>query len=582
MKKITYIIAIIATGFLFNSCDDDLLEKPDPNQISNDNFWNSAADLQLYVNRLYNTFPGWASSGSAPSKDIGTDIIIESNLWFGGVSTNRLDGAITAPTTGGGWSFSSIRNINFFFENADRVEPSDLSNHYIGEAHFFRAWYYFDLLRKFGDLPIITKVLSIENPDDEAVLYGSRSSRTDVATFILEELDQAISLMKIGNEVGPSRLNKDIAELFKARVALYEGTWEKYHQGTDFEGDTDGSSFLSAAAAATKNIIDRENYHINVDPAKTSSTYYDLFIKTDYSNGNEVMFSKQYDYLTYNIQNSLWNQPTTSGMTREMTKYYLAADGKPISNSTLTIDDTTLEEIAKNRDPRLAQSLMTPGDLDITSTSGDNTYFEIPDMSRNPTGYSIRKWRSTELYDEFSGALGMTGRTPNIRYILFRYAEALLIYAEAKAELGTLTQTDVDISINKLRDRIGMPHMNIAAITFDSNWPDYGYTIPDYLQEVRRERVVELFGEGNRLDDLMRWRAHNLFVGTRPTGTTYTSAIETKYPNLTVNSDNFLDPFVNKLTTGAYGFDPNRDYLLPIPSNEITINENLLPQNPGW
>lgn len=577
MKKITYILVIITTGILFNSCEEDFLDKPDPNEITNANFWASAADLQLYVNRLYGTFPGWAGSGSAPSKDIGTDIIIESNLWFGGVSTNRLDGTITAPTAGGGWSFGNIRNVNFFFDNVGLIEPSALSDHYIGEAHFFRAWHYFSLLKIFGDLPIITKVLDIENPDDEAVLYGSRSSRTEVANFILEELDNAISLMKEGSEVGPSRLNKDIAALFKARVALYEGTWEKYHNGTDFQGDTDGSGFLAVAAAAAKSVIDRGNYSI---VSSGEDAYYNLFIQTDYSNGKEIMFSKQYNYLDFNIQNSLWNQPTTSGMTRAMTKYYLASNGEPISNTTLAIDDTTLEKIAENRDPRLAQSLMTPGDLDIITQDGVSSYFSVPDMSRNPTGYSIRKWRSTQLYDDFIA--GFKGRTPNIRYILFRYAEVLLTYAEAKAELGTLTQDDVEMSINKLRDRAGMPHLNIGAITPDPNWPDYGYVIPDYVQEVRRERVVELFGEGNRLDDLMRWRAHKLFVGTRPLGTKYTSVIETKYPNLPVNDDDFLDPFVTKLATGSYGFDPNRDYLLAIPSNELVINPNLLPQNPGW
>ena len=569
MKRIIYVITLLFAGMIFNSCESELLEKTPLDQISDADFWKTEGDLQLYLNQLYANLPGWPSAGASPSLDVGTDIIAQSSTWFGASNAGRLDGTISVPASGGGWSWTNVRRVNYFLENASRAETGNLIDHYVGEGHFFRAWFYFELFKDFGDLPIITEVLDLE---DEAILYGARSPRTEVANFILDELDLAIAKLEYASQVGPSRINKDIATQFKARVALYEGTWEKYHQGTAFAGSTDGSGFLQIAADAAKTVIDAGNYSIST--GAIDKAYYDLFIQTDYSGNPEVMLYKHYDYLTYNIQNSLWNQPNLSGMTREMTKYYLASDGDPISVSDAFVGDATLDEIEVNRDPRLAQSVMAPGDLDIVALNGDESFFTIPDMTRNPTGYSIEKWRSKEIVEN-------NQRTRDIGYILFRYAEALLIYAEAKAELGTVTQTDLDLSINQLRDRVGMPHLILNAITPDPEWPDYGYTLPDYVQEVRRERVVELFGEGNRLDDLMRWRAHNLFVGTRPLGTTYTAEIEAIYPNLTVDGEGFLDPYVNFLSGGAYGFDPNRDYLLPLPIDELTLNENLT-QNPNW
>lgn len=571
MKSIYYIILTISIGIVFSSCEKEVLDRTPLDTISNTEFWTAEGDLQLYLNTLYNTFPGWAGAGAAPSPDIGTDIVIESSEWFGGSFTQRLDGTLNVPAAGGGWNWGNIRSVNFFLENASRVESAGLVDHYIGEGHFFRAYFYYNLYKNYGALPIITDVLTI---DDEEVLYGPRSSRTEVVNFILGELDKAISMMRVGSEVGPSRLNKDVAALFKARVALYAGTWEKYHQGTDFAGETNGSGFIQQAADAAKSVMDRGNYSLaGGDP---DEAYYNLFIQTDYSSNPEVLLYRHYDYNGLNIQNSLWNQPNAHGMSREMTKYYLASDGLPISVSPNFEGDETLEVLETNRDPRLAQSVMVPGDLDFVAEDGTVTLFSVPFMTRCPTALAIEKWRSKEVF-----AADGNRRTRDIGFIIFRYAEALLTYAEAKAELGTLTQTDVDISINQLRDRVGMPHLNIGGITADPDWPNYGYTLSDVLYEIRRERVVELFGEGNRLDDLMRWRAHEVFVGTRPKGTTYTPEIEAEFPNLAVDENGFLDPYLGFLSGDGFGFDPSRDYLLAIPTNELTLNPSLT-QNPGW
>lgn len=574
MKKILYIILTLSAGIGFTACEEDLLNKTPLDQISDPDFWKGESDLELYLNELYDSFSGWneRGSGAAPTKDLGTDIATPSLAYWGGSTTSRMDGILTVPASGGGWTWGNIRSVNYFLENAGRAGTGDLVDHYIGEGHFFRAWFYFDLLQSFGDLPIITEVVNVS---DEAILYGARSSRTEVVDFILADLDEAIAKMKYGSEVGPTRLNKDIASLFKARVALYEGTWEKYHQGSVFAGDTDGSAYLTAAAAAAKSVIDAGNYSILTgDPA---DVYHSLFVQTDYNGHPEVMFAKHYNDLEFSIGNDLWNWPSHWGVTQEMTKNYLCTDGLPIAVSPLFQGDSILSLIEINRDPRLEQSIMVPGELDYVALNGDSIRFVTPFLDQCPTGYESEKFRTRELVP------GLNRRTSDVGYIFFRYAEALLIYAEAKAELGSLTQADVDLTINLLRDRVGMPHLTLGAITPDPDWPDYGYALSDELYEIRRERVVELFGEGYRFDDLMRWRAHAIFKGKRPTGTYYTDEFKAEYPNQFFNEAGFLDPLQQLISgpNGGYGFNTDRDYLLPIPTNELTLNPNL-DQNPGW
>ena len=165
----------------------------------------------------------------------------------------------------------------------------------------------------------------------------------------------------------------------------------------------------------------------------------------------------------------------------------------------------------------------------------------------------------------------------------FFVAKKFTRYAEAQAELGEITQGDLDMTINQLRDRVGMPHLKMGSITADPNWPNYGHAISDVLHEIRRERVTELYGEGFRFHDLMRWRAHEYFVGKRFIGTKYTEELRAIDAGMPESDDGFLDPLRYILTgpNSGYGFNPNRDYLMPLPTNELTLNP-ALGQNPGW
>lgn len=577
MKKIFFIIMFsLGIGMVFSSCKKDFLDLTPKDQISDPEFWKSTQDMELYVNGLYSVLPGWIPSGSGggPLLDAGTDMAIAVGLWL--PTKNRLDGAINIPSSGGGWSWTGVRNVNYFLENASRVPDGGLKEHYIGEAYFFRAMNYFNLLKQFGDLPIITKTLTGTNT---AELFGVRSSRTDVVNFIISDLDLAISKLKKKNEVPAQRISRDIASIFLSRIALYEGTWEKYHQNDAFKGKTNGDAFLTKAAQAAKAVMDGGIYSLVT--GNPNQVYYDLFNQVNLSANPEILLWRSYSSAQGDaFTNQMWNWPHGSGYTQEMVRLYLCTDGLPISISPLYQGENDINAVIKNRDPRFVQSIMNPGDPVVINLKNDTTKFALPTLGgaqNGPTGYESQKFRRPQL-DPATGTF-----SGELAYIIFRYAEALLNYAEAKAELGQLTQADLDITINKLRSRVSMPNMMLASIQNDPNWPDYGYALPNYLQEIRREREVELLTEGFRLDDLMRWNAHKLFAGIRPKGAYYTAAYKAAFPNLAVDANNFIDPYKTALTgpNGGWGFNPAKHYLLPLPTNELTLNP-ALKQNPGY
>ena len=579
MKNIVYIL-MLAVGTSLYSCQDDFLERSPLDQISDPEFWNSQSDLELFLNSFYDEFEGWPASGGgkAPTKDEGTDFALEGLNAFGNTFTQRLDGVLNVPgaasVNNNIWDWENIRNINYFLANVDRVEEGgNMRDQYVGEGYFFRAWFYFDMMKDYGALPIITEPVTAE---DEDILYGSRVNRSEVFDFILSDIDRAISMMNHSHQLATpgTRLSKDIALLFKARAALYAGTWEKYHQGSVFEGQTNGSAYLQEAADAAKQLMDDGNFSLIT--GDSSSVYFELFNQVDYAGNQEVIFYQHFDRAVGDsFSNQLWNWPNGYGYTYEASRFYLSNDGLPIGVSPNFVGDETLDIIEVNRDPRLAQTFMVPGDI-LRIEGTDTLLYTNPDVNNSGTGMESQKFRHI-VVDPSQGI-----NNGNVDYIFMRYAEALLIYAEAKAELGTLTQADVDMTINQLRDRVGMPHLILNAITPDPNWPDYGYSLPDYLQEIRRERVVELFAEGFRFDDLMRWRAHEYWMGERFVGTFATPELR-EISNVPVNADGFFDPFRDRLSgsDGGYGFDPERDYLMPLPTNELTLNPNL-DQNPGW
>lgn len=583
LNKLAFIAAISSTVM---ACKKDLDRSP-LTSISDSQYWKTANDLQLYCNAYYAFFPSYTGFGSignfTDDADQGSDNMIAET------QNTRLNGETVVPVTNAntGWTWTQLKSFNYFLTHYQTVQASpEIIKPYIGETLFFRARFYFDKLQNYGSVPWVNKpVLNLNDP----ILFEGRLPRNIVADSIIQDLDRAITLLPTKASAKAGRINREIAQLLLSRVALYEGTWEKYHAGSPFAApNADPTKYLQKAADAAQAIIASNAY--SLDNVGVANGYYTLFNNTDYGQSKEVMLWRRYErgVITHN-----WHRYSTAGAGRGITKSlvddYLCTDGKPTAGNALYQGDNTLLDVVKNRDPRLSQIMyVNDGNHIITTNQPNtaNTIFTVPAMlgggtGSNTTGYQLYKGHNPDYYQQNAGEVGTTG------LILFRYAEALLNLAEAKAELGTLTQTDVDNTINKLRSRVNMPNLVLASITADPNWkfPALSATI----NEVRRERRVELACEGFRHDDIYRWAAADeLILGWKPkgakkaqfVGTTIPAATLAKYP---ADANGYIEWYqANSAMATGYKFSVQRDYLSPIPTNELVLAPALKPQNPGW
>lgn len=582
MKKAFHIsLCMILLAGLTACMKSSLLDQDPIGVISDATFWKTPNDLKLYCNNFYRNFlPTNPSNNASYYLDNNSD-----NLCPAGRNT-RLNGEGVVPASGGHWTYDdwwSIRDVNHLLTNYGTVSGSpDEINPYIGEAYFFRAWNYFDKLKMFGELPWINKDITTS---DSSFLSAPRLPRNVIADSILADLDKAIAYLPSKGTAAAMRVNKEIAEGFKSRVALYEGSWEKYHQGDPFgvQGQ-DGTHFLQEAAEAAEAVMSSGLY--NLEYVGQPWKYGEIFNQTDYSGSHEVMFWRKYQI---GVLTTIWNRYSSTGggtgMTRRLVDSYLCTDGLPIGVSSLYAGDDSLQTVVRNRDPRLAQVLYIPGDsIYLHLPDGTNAIFEQPGFTFAydqlcTTGYQLQKGNNTDHAQSDATTRGL---------IYMRFAEILLNYAEAKAELGTITQGDLDKSINQLRDRVDMPHLALNSITADPHWLFPGLSA--IINEVRRERNVEIGCEGFRFDDIMRWAAADeLIVGWKPQGAKwqqwdgqYTNPPVVPGDNVYVNAQGYIEPLMkDALLQNGYNFDINRDYLLPVPTDQLTLNSQMK-QNPGW
>lgn len=571
INKILKSFSVLLISILF-SCTTNVLDLSPLDAISDAQYWKTSNDLYLYANQFYTAFPkneGWFTSPLW--KDIDSDDLIPGDF------NRRLAGENTITAGNDNWTFSRIRSVNYGLENYSRIdEPFESIQNGVGELNFFKAYFYFNLVKNYGDVPWISNTLNIDSEE----LYAPRTARNIVIDSILLHLDKAIEYLPLKSESVQNRLNKESALLFKSRVALYEGSWEKYHSQTPFGvNNANPNKYFKLAAQAAKELIDLGTVRL-YSPADPKNYYRELFGNYDYSSISEILMWNSSDgnlEMNNYTQNSLTNHAGDRGLSKSLMESFLCTDGLPISVSPLYQGDESVTSFVSGRDPRCAQSIWLPGDV-FRFNGSKPQLFTLPWIdatgeTRCTTGYQQAKGRTVRV--ELGNSDSETAA------IIFRYAEALLNYAEAKAELGDITQNDIDISINKLRQRVNMPDLIINDIADDPNWlyPD----VSPLLNEIRRERRVELACEGFRFDDLARWAALDLLVGKRPKGYRF---VQTDFPNLVVGNNIFLDaggyldPYQKSLPNG-YLFNVNRDYLLPVPEQQITLNENLV-QNPGW
>ncbi|QZE15167.1 RagB/SusD family nutrient uptake outer membrane protein [Halosquirtibacter laminarini] len=596
MKQLLYIfLALLLTGI--TACES-VLDKDPIDSISSSDYWTSARDLELYVNQFYPTLPGISgyNEGTA-SWDLNSDSYIPGRGY-----NSRLNGEVTVYDASG-WNYGNIRKVNYFIENYTKAtgQQNDI-DHFVGEAYFFRAKFYFELMQRFGEVPFIGKVLNLDSPE----LYDPRTARNDLADSIIEDLDLAISKMKDRSNAPSHRLTKEVAMLYKTRVALYEGTWEKYHEGTPYGvKDANPEKYFNQVVETGEALMNLGTCAL-LNTGNPESDYHNLFSHgTSYDGVSEVLMWKKYDVelgITHNIQRYLQSEGVNfNGISKRMIDTYLDIDGKPIDSrldvptsdmpngGSKFVDYTSMTSILKNRDPRLSQTVAHEGVVLVERE--ENTIFKMPTLfgdnaeMASATGFNTMKGLDTDRYQGSDNSHN-SGTTATICY---RYAEALLNYAEAKAELGQLDATAMAKSVNLLRNRVGMPNMTISS----SSWylkDELGVTAA--VGAVRRERTVELALEGFRFNDLMRWRAGRIIKGYIPKGTQYTgSDYDGKYMDDSenniedlnrVDSNGFIDPYHETISSnGGYQFDESKDYLMPVPQDQIVKNPNLT-QNPGY
>jgi len=590
MKR--YIIIAIALITGLTACDDVLDTKP-LSQISPETYFKTETDLQLFSNTFYNNM-----LDKSPYDDQ-SDLYIQQNLSSEMIGGNKR----TVPNSGGGWSWGDLRKMNTLLVYIDQCEDEAAIVKYTALTRFFRAYFYFEKVKRFGDVPWYENELGSADED----LYKPRDSRELVMTKMIEDIDFAIE--HLPSEVSTYRVNKWAALALKARFCLYEGTYRKYHQ-LNLEGNN-YNYYLQQSAAAAEELINEGPYSL-YSTGNPNKDYLTLFAQENASI-DEYILAIKFDFSLGIYHNATAHTVVATqgrpGVTRKMINSYLKVDGTAFTDQEGWQEKAFVEEV-KDRDPRLAQSIRTPGYTRIGRT-------EVlpPDLTGSVTGYHPVKY-----VQDPSASGGNVDRNNRSTADLpvFRYAEVLLNYAEAKAELGTLDQSDLNISINKLRERVGMPYLNMQAANADPDWylssAEYGYTNVSgsnkgVILEIRRERAIELTQEGFRFDDLVRWKAgycidqeiHGMYF-EQPgeydlTGDGVADVIlyeeGTSKPSASDGVQVLLIGEEILLSEGNQGyvyyhkniartqFSEVRDYLYPIPINERSLNQNLT-QNPGW
>ncbi|MGM9763816.1 MAG: RagB/SusD family nutrient uptake outer membrane protein [Candidatus Cryptobacteroides sp.] len=599
MKK--YILPILVVVLGLSSCD--MLDMTPKDKKAPENSFRNENDLKLFSNSFYdNLF-------DKEPFDHQSDIFFQkANL------SDELLGSVTRkiPQNAGtgGWSWGQLRKINTMLGNMDKCDDPKVVEQYTGLARFFRARFYYEKVKRFGDVPWYDRELGSKDPD----LYKARDSREFVMSKMLEDIDFAIGALPA--DVSTYRVNRWAALMLKAQFCLYEGTFRKYHE-LSFEDGLTADDYLELAYKAAEEIMDKGPYKLAPDYGK-------LFREVN-ADVNEYILAIKMDQSISCIHNGTGMATMATGgcwgFSKKFIDSFLMKDGSRFSAREGWETMQFVDEVA-GRDPRLAAIIRMP---DHVRT---NSKFTVkgPDMSLTSTGFHFDKFVMEPQYETAERADMSFNDIP-----VYRLGEAYLIYAEAKAELNKLTQDDVDKSINKLRDRVGMKRMTLQGLTIDPflTSEKYGYTHlaalnPSNLAqllEIRRERTIELCLESSgRWDDIVRWKEGKcyeqpLFGMYFPGPGQYditgdgvadiclyaTANAPTDLPDgvaafqiqeIEIDGKNVpvSDGIVLSEKTSGYiemhrlrnrQFDEERDYLYPIPIEDRLLNENL-EQNPGW
>jgi hypothetical protein len=488
MKKyINYLF--ILNIFLFASCDEEFMDRYPQTSISPEEFFKTEQDLELYINGLLD-LPGMGQYQSDQSSD---------NLATTGAVEIKsiMTGSPTSQNITGGWNWERLRNINYFLENSREADASiEAIQHYEGIARYYRAIFYSDMVQRYSDVPWYDQLLSPTDDD----LYKGRDSRETVVDGIMEDLEFASQHVR--EDVATGTPGNWAVKAFYARFTLYEGTFRKYHEELGLQNTA--SMYLTKASEVSKMIMDSGNFSL-YNTGNPANDYRTLFNSQDLTGNPEVILFNAYDVnkdRSSNVNTGVFGTYEQSP-SRDLVQSYLMADGSRFTDNAGYEEFTYVDEFI-DRDPRLYQTLVYPGWI---REPEPNPY--IPLLNRNFSGYYQHKGYSNTINNIELGGLD---------FPVYRYAEILLTYAEAQAELSALTQADLDASINLLRNRAGMPNLMMSQANAQpdpfmmAKYPKVSGPMAGSLLEIRRERRIELAVEGYRYDDLMRYSAGELLA----------------------------------------------------------------------
>ncbi|WP_346319557.1 RagB/SusD family nutrient uptake outer membrane protein [Chitinophaga sp. YIM B06452] len=601
MKKLPiYLVAALALG---TSCNKDFLNRYPETAITPEVFWKTQEDLALYMNGQMDQW--------------GMDIYRDSDQSTDNMSTTGvvemktvMTGTPTAVNITGGWDWGRLRNLNYFLENYERADAiREVKDHYAGLAKYYRAIFYYEKVKRFSDVPWYSKTIE---PSDMAQLNKARDPRTLVVDSIMNDLAFASANVKERGaaEVLANTPDKWSAMIRYARIALHEGTFRRYHPELNLQNTAAG--FLQKARDISLEIMNSGKFQV-YNTGKPEADYGVLFNSQELSGNKEVILATAYDQnkqMGANINGTVFGDFECSPA-RSLVNEYLMKDGTRFTDIPGAMQQTFVQEF-QNRDARLMHTVAYPGWKFVADAAP-----YIQKLNKKFTGYH-----------QLKGYINSTDNilANSVDFPVYRYAEALLIYAEAQAELGLLTQADLDKSINLLRARAGVAAMNLAAANASPDpvlaaaYPQVSGAMKGAILEIRREFRVEFAMEGHRYDDLMRWAAGNLFAKipqgmyfpglgkydmtgdghediilidksatVPPDGSKEKNALGVRlvyYRAGTINDDATL--YLSNGTsgymvteTGTRKFEDPKFYYRPVPHSQVLLNPNLK-QIFGW
>ena len=572
--KHTIINALFLSAAIACISCEDMLDYQPKDRLSPDTYFKTETD------NYYTVFPSAEGIYSEPYDVIVRDVLAD-----------EISGVRKPMPTDGNWNWKKLREMNFFLSRASQVEDESVRLEYEGLTRFFRAYFYFEKVKRYGDVPWVDRPLG----SDEEELYEGRDPRESVMEKVMEDVDFAIAnLPEVQNVY---RVTRWTARALKSRIALFEGTFRKYHGLDGYE------EFLQACVNASEPFLTGP-YSIYTSG---STPYQDLFTSQN-AIGTEIILARAYTSaisgMTHDVNGHLTGATMgRPGMTRNVVNMYLMRDGSRYTDQADYATKTFVEE-CKNRDLRMAQTLRTPGYKRIGGSK------ELaPDLSRSTTGYQLIKYLTEERYDANKAS---TNDMP-----LFRLAEVLLNYAEAKAELGTLKQADLDNTIRPLRVRAGLPDLDMEEAnahpdpylsSSETGYANVTGANKGVILEIRRERTLETPMEGLRYWDIMRWKEGKrfekpieglYFPGTGEYDLDGNGSVDVCIYDTEKAPGNSADVLYLKLgsdivlsgetsgnvlahSTQQRIWNEERDYLYPIPTDDRVLTQGAISQNPGW